>query len=99
MIAKTQIDASLHLGKNNGDSIAQLKYSRIIGSLMYIMSCTRLDIGYVVSKLSRYTRNPGQDHWKAILRILGYLKHTKNYGLHYTQYPTVLKGYSDANWI
>ncbi|KAL0556293.1 hypothetical protein IC582_004805 [Cucumis melo] len=66
---------------------------------MYIMSCTRPDIAYVVSKLSHYTSNPGQDHWKAILRILGYLKHTKNYGLHYSCYPAVLEGYSDANWI
>ena len=37
-ITKTFIDTSLHLAKNNGDSIAQLKYVRIIGSLMYIMS-------------------------------------------------------------
>ena len=59
---------------------------------MYIMSCTRPDIVYVVSKLSRYTSNLGQDHWKAILRLLGYLKHTKNYGLHYTRYPAVLEG-------
>ncbi|KAL0545235.1 hypothetical protein IC582_020385 [Cucumis melo] len=99
VIAKTPIEASLHLGKNNGDSIAQLEYSHIIGSLMYIMSCTRPDIAYVVSKLSRYTSNPGQDHRKAILRILGYLKHTKNYGLHNTRYPAVLRGDSDANWI
>ena len=28
-----------------------------------------------------------------------YLKYTLNYGLHYTRYPTVLEGYSDANWI
>ncbi|KAL0560837.1 hypothetical protein IC582_001251 [Cucumis melo] len=96
--AKTSIDTSLHLGKNNGDSIAQLEYYRIIGSLMYIMSYTRPDIAYAVSKLSRYTSNPGQDHWKAILRMLGYLKHTKNYRLHYTRYPVVLEGYSDANW-
>ncbi|KAL0550095.1 hypothetical protein IC582_014593 [Cucumis melo] len=38
VIAKTPIDASLHLGKNNGDSIAQLEYSRIIGSLMSLLS-------------------------------------------------------------
>ena len=99
VIAKTPIDGSLHLSKNNGDSIAQLEYSRIIGSLMYIMSCTRPDIAYAVSKLSRYTSNPGHDHWKAILRVLVYLKHTKNYGIHYTRYPAVLEGYSDANWI
>ncbi|KAL0554292.1 hypothetical protein IC582_008210 [Cucumis melo] len=99
VIAKTPIEASLHLGKNNGDSIEQLEYSRIIGSLIYIMSCTRPDIAYAISKLSRYTSNPGQDHWKAILRILGYLKHTENYGLHYIRYPAVLESYSDANWI
>ena len=24
---------------------------------------------------------------------------TRDYGLHYTRYPTVFEGYSDANWI
>jgi hypothetical protein len=28
-----------------------------------------------------------------------YLKYTLNYGVYYTRYPTVLEGYSDANWI
>ena len=66
---------------------------------MYVMNCTRPDIGYSVSKLSRYTSNPGVDHWKEIIRVLRYLRYTQNYGLHYTRYPAVLKGYSDANWI
>jgi len=30
---------------------------------------------------------------------LRYLKHTINYGLHYTKFPHVLERYSDANWI
>ena len=75
MIAKFWIDASLHLGKNNGDSTTQLEYSYIICSFMYIMSCTHPDIAYDVSKLSHHTNNLGQDHWKAILRVLAYLKH------------------------
>ena len=29
---------------------------------MYIMNDTRPDIAYSVSKLSRYTSNPGEDH-------------------------------------
>ena len=66
---------------------------------MYVMNCTRLDIAYFVSKLSIYMSNPGVDHWKAIIRVLRYLRYTQNYGLHYTGYPTVLEGYSDANWI
>ena len=33
------------------------------------------------------------------MRVLGYLKNTTNDSLHYGKYPTVLEGYSDANWI
>ena len=28
-----------------------------------------------------------------------YLQGTASYGIHYTGYPKVLEGYSDANWI
>ena len=96
---RSPVDVNLHLAKNTGISISQLEYSRILGSLMYVMNCTRPDIAYSVSKLSRYTSNPGKDHWTAILRVLGYLKYTQNYGLHYTRYPAVPEGYCDANWI
>ena len=66
---------------------------------MYLMNCTRPDITYAVSKLSRYTSNPSDQHWTALLRVLGYVLHTKEYALRYGQYPPVLEGYSDANWI
>ncbi|PHU01382.1 hypothetical protein BC332_31169 [Capsicum chinense] len=35
----------------------------------------------------------------AVKRVLGSLKYTQNYALHYNKYPAVLEGYSDANWI
>ena len=98
-IARTLVDINLNLSKNIGQSISQMEYSRIIGSLMYVMNCTRPDIAYSVSKLSRYTSNPGVDHLKTIISVLKYLRYTQNYGLHYTRYPAVLEGYSDANWI
>ena len=66
---------------------------------MYVMNYTRPDIAYAISKLSRYTSNPGPEHWKAIVRVLRYLKYTQNFGLHYSKYPAVLEGYYDANWI
>ena len=66
---------------------------------MYVMNCTRSNIAYAVSKLSRYTSNSGPDHWKAIVRVLRYLKYTQNYGLHYSKYLAVLEGYYYANWI
>ncbi|XP_072976984.1 uncharacterized protein [Typha angustifolia] len=61
-IARTPIDVNLHLTKNTGVCISQLEYSRIIGSLMYVMNYTHSDIAYSVSKLSRYTSNPDSDH-------------------------------------
>ena len=80
-VTRTPLDNSLHLSKNRGEGISQVEYSRLIESLMYLMSCTRPDIAYTVSRLSRYTSNPSADHWKAIVRVLRYLRYTRNYGL------------------
>ena len=66
---------------------------------MYLMSYIRLDVAYSVSKLSSSTSNPGVKHWQEIMRVLKYLKFTRDYRLHYTRYLVVLEGYSDANWI
>ena len=61
------------------------------------MNCVRPDIVYTVSKLSKHTSNPSEDHWIALLRVVGYLKNTKEYTLRYEKYPLVLEGYNDAN--
>ena len=33
------------------------------------------------------------------MRVFKYLRFTRDYGPHYTGYPTVLEGYNDTNWI
>ncbi|KAL8520084.1 hypothetical protein ACS0TY_010859 [Phlomoides rotata] len=66
---------------------------------MYITNYTRPDLTCSINKLSRFTSNPSKEHWKALRRVLRYLKYTLDFGLHYTKYPAVLEGYSDANWI
>ncbi|KAJ9548625.1 hypothetical protein OSB04_021168 [Centaurea solstitialis] len=58
-----------------------------------------LDLAYAVSKLSRYTSNASVEYWRSITRLLRYLRYTRECGLHYGRYPTVIKGYSDVNWI
>ncbi|PHT25799.1 hypothetical protein CQW23_34580 [Capsicum baccatum] len=98
-IAKTPLDANFALRKNEGESDSQLEYARVLGCLMYIMNCTRPDIACTISKLSRYTSNPNKTQLMAMKRVLGYLKYTQDYALHYNKYPAVLEGYSDANWI
>ena len=96
--ACTPYDPSVKLFKNTGDGVRQTEYASIIGSLRYATDCTRPDIAYVVGLLCRFTSRPSVEHWQAIERVMRYLKRTMNLGLHYYKYPTVLEGYSDADW-
>ncbi|KAL2542148.1 Retrovirus-related Pol polyprotein from transposon TNT 1-94 [Abeliophyllum distichum] len=57
------------------------------------------DIAFAISKLSRFTSNPSEEHWKAIGRVLGYLKKTKDLGLQYSKFSAILEGLTDASWI
>jgi hypothetical protein len=95
----TPYDPSLVLWKNKRIGRDQLRYSQIIGSLMYLTSATKPDISFAVSKLSRFTTNLGDDHWHALERVMHYLAGTMDYRIHYSGYLAVLEGYSDANWI
>jgi hypothetical protein len=58
----TPYDASMILKKNKRIMRDQLRYSQIIGSLMYLASAMRPDIPFIVSKLSRFVSNTGDDH-------------------------------------
>jgi hypothetical protein len=95
----TPYDPSLKLHKNRGQRINQLRYSHIIGSLMYLAGATKPDISFAVNKLSIFTFNPESDHWCALECVMRYLRGTSTYRLHYTGYPAVREGYSDSNWI
>jgi hypothetical protein len=44
----------------------KVPYSSVVGSFMYAMMCTILDISFAVEMVSRYQANPGQSHWKAV---------------------------------
>jgi hypothetical protein len=92
----TPFDSNYKLVENTGRAIAQLKYASAIGSMMYAMHYTRPNVAFTVNRLSRYTSSPSAEHWKAIARVLGYLKKTKDLGFYYFGYPAVLEGYSDV---
>ncbi|GKB91212.1 zinc finger, CCHC-type containing protein [Tanacetum coccineum] len=53
----TPMDTSEKLMPNNGQAVCQHEYSRVIGCLLYAMTCTRLDISFDVGKLRRYSSN------------------------------------------
>lgn len=74
-------------------------YRQAIGSLMYLMICTRPDIAYAVGRLSQFCENPLKSHWKAVKRVLRYVKGTRSRGIVFR--PTenlTLTGYADSDW-
>ena len=48
----------------------QISYASAIGSLMYVMLCTRPDICYSVGMVNRYQSNLGLKHWQTVKHIL-----------------------------
>nr|GEX66619.1 retrovirus-related Pol polyprotein from transposon TNT 1-94 [Tanacetum cinerariifolium] len=65
------------------EQMSKVSYENAVGSLMYLMVCTRPDIAYAVSVVSRYLANLGKNHWEAMKWILNYLRGTANVGLVY----------------
>nr|GEW13554.1 zinc finger, CCHC-type [Tanacetum cinerariifolium] len=52
-LVRTSLDTCEKLMPNRGLVVSQLEYSRVIGCLMYAITCTRPDIAFDVGKLSR----------------------------------------------
>ena len=73
-------------------------YASTVGSLMYLMLCTRLDICYSVGIVSKYQSNPGKEHWTAVKHILKYLRRTRDYMLVYHGEELAPIGYIDYDF-
>ena len=61
--------------------MSAVPYESAVGSLMYLMVCTRPDIAHAVGMVSRYMSNPGRLHWEGVKWIMRYVKGTSNMGL------------------
>ncbi|GJT39604.1 hypothetical protein Tco_0939469 [Tanacetum coccineum] len=56
----------------------RVPYALAIGSIMYAVRCTRLDIAFTQNLCSRFQHNPCEVHWTTIKNILKYLRNTKD---------------------
>jgi hypothetical protein len=74
-------------------------YREAIGSLMYLMLCTRPDIANALGCVAKYCDGYDQSHWIAVKRIIRYLNTTKDLKLTYGIGPEIgLECYADASW-
>ena len=90
--------------KTNED-IEEMKskpYLQLIGSLLYASISTRIDISYIVAKLTRFNKNPGKIHWEAAKRVVRYLKGNIKSKLLFrgnnSSNELIVSGYSDSDW-
>ena len=44
------------------DRMSRIPYASAIGSIMYAMLCTRFDVSYALSMMSKYQVDPGERH-------------------------------------
>lgn len=73
-------------------------YPTVIGSLMYLASCTRPDIAQAVGALARFMAAPTIAHWNAAKHILRYLAGTRTFGITFDSGSPTLDAYCDANY-
>ncbi|CAM0870358.1 unnamed protein product [Alopecurus aequalis] len=78
--------------------MSRVPYSSAVGSLMYAMVCSRPDLSYAMSLVSRYMANPGKEHWKVVQWIFRYLRGTSNACLNFGKTGEGLKGYVDSDF-
>jgi hypothetical protein len=89
----------LTLKSEEREKLVKLPYRSLVGSLLYLAMGTRPDIAYVVQQLSQYLDSYAFTHWNAAVRVVQYLKGTRELKLHLGgDNPINLIGFTDSDW-
>ncbi|KAL0405748.1 UNVERIFIED_CONTAM: Secreted RxLR effector protein [Sesamum latifolium] len=78
--------------------MSNIPYASTLGSIQYVVHCTRPDVTYALSVTSIYQACAGMAHWGAIKSVLKYLKRIKDMFLIYGGGELIVEGYSDASF-
>ena len=65
------------------EEMKKFPYREAVVALMWTATMTRPDIARAVRAVARFCENPGPAHKKAVMKILQYLLHTKEWGITY----------------
>ena len=82
------------------EKMKDIPYASAMGSIMYVMLCTRPDVALAINMAGRFQSNPGKEHWSTVKSILKYLKKTKDMSLVYggNEDELAVMGYVDASF-
>ena len=62
------------LDKNAGPAVKQAEYRSVLGKLMFYVTKISPECSYACGQLARHMHCPGEQHWDAMGRLIGYLK-------------------------
>ena len=76
------------------------RYRPFLGVIGYLCLASRNECPYAYKELSRFNETYGQDHWDALMRLIAYLKKTRDtHYLSITRFGGMdLSGYCDSDW-
>lgn len=111
----TPADASileLKTAEEQGMKPFDCPLSNVTSSLLWLMGRTRPDISYAVGALTRGNHSPTKAHWDGAMRVIQYLKGTRDFSLVFSPhahkpnfrgstssyFPTKVLGYTDADY-
>jgi hypothetical protein len=72
-------------------------YRQIIGPLIYLTTTVRPDIAFAVRRLSHHLANPKEIHMNGVIKIIVYIKKTRDYVIKYDGNCRELEIYADAS--
>jgi hypothetical protein len=81
------------------EDMSNVPYQELIRSLMHLVQCMRPDLAITVGTLSKFNKNPGNQHWIAVKRVLRYLRRTSKDKLMFEKNGHEIVGNSDADWL
>ena len=56
-------------------------YGSVVGSLMYLVVCTRPELAFSVWLLARHLKAPLEAHWGAAVHVLRFVKGTSTHAI------------------
>jgi hypothetical protein len=75
------------------------EYQTKIGTFIWLMVSTRLDISFITIKLGRHAKNHGDMHFQALKRVFRYLTGSRHLSISFSPNEDwALSGYCDADW-
>lgn len=80
------------------DRMRNIPYRQALGAALYAATVSRPDIQFTLSVLAQFADNPAECHWRALQRVIVYLKTTRNLWLTLGGKPDGFHAYTDSDW-